>query len=210
MKRKGWIMWTLPREDMTLKKICLYLTQPEETVMGSNPCQAFPSKSNLVSLFFQEKERNGITGPYKNSNGGKSYDSNADFYKKDNAKKSIAWKCRQGQYDITIIDHNVASSLLSDIFIYKSVYWCVVVLGFVSFALKNVRWNNNAVHPLHYYFRDPQNKEDVDLLEWVQRRYKRLIQGLVFLCYGNRLEKFRMFSLEKRKVQRDLTDPSSA
>lgn len=54
-------MWTLPREDMTLKKICPYLTQAEETVMGSNPCLAFPSKSSLASLICQEKERNGIT-----------------------------------------------------------------------------------------------------------------------------------------------------
>lgn len=61
-------MWTPPREDMTLKKICPYLTQAEETVMVSNPCQAFLLQSNLVSLFCREKERNGTTGPCKNSN----------------------------------------------------------------------------------------------------------------------------------------------
>jgi len=34
-------MWTLPGEDVILKKICSYLSQVEEIVMGSNSCLVF-------------------------------------------------------------------------------------------------------------------------------------------------------------------------
>lgn len=82
-------MWALPREDMILKNVCPCLIQAEETVMGSNPCLAFPSNTSLVSLFYQEKETNGITGTCKNSKGGKSYDSNTDFCRKNSAKNPL-------------------------------------------------------------------------------------------------------------------------
>ncbi|KFQ71411.1 hypothetical protein N335_01502, partial [Phaethon lepturus] len=50
----------------------------------------------------------------------------------------------------------------------------------------------------------PQHRKDMDLLEWVQRTATKMIWGMEHISYADRLRELGLFSLQKRRLWRDL------
>ena len=50
----------------------------------------------------------------------------------------------------------------------------------------------------------PQYRRDMDLLECIQRRVTKMIQGMEYLSYKDRLRELGLFSLKKRRLWGDL------
>ena len=50
----------------------------------------------------------------------------------------------------------------------------------------------------------PQHRRDTDLLEHIQRRATKMIQGMKQLSYEDRLRELGLFCLEKRRLRDDL------
>lgn len=50
----------------------------------------------------------------------------------------------------------------------------------------------------------PQNKEDLELSEQVQRRSTKMVRGLEFLSYEEKMRGFDLFRSDKKKLQEDI------
>ena len=98
-----------------------------------------------------------------------------------NMSQQCAFAAQKANYILGCIQRNVASSTREVI-----LPFCPALVG------------PHLVYCIHMW--SPQYRADMDLLECVQRRATKMIQGMEHYPHKDRLRELGLFSLEKRRL----------